>query len=79
MANGERFNMHDPSIVAHRSLPFGTRLRITNLTNGKSIRAVVKDRGPFVHGRCVDLSRSGAAQLGYLGTGTTTVSVQVIR
>lgn len=75
-ASGARFNTYaqDPFTVAHKSRPFGSVLTITNLANGRSIRAVVNDRGPFVRGRCVDLGRAGAIALG-MG-GTARVSVQ---
>ena len=65
MANGQRFDMNDITVVAHKTLPFGTRLRVTNLDNGESIVVEVQDRGPFIAGRCVDLSRAGAIELGY--------------
>jgi rare lipoprotein A len=54
-ANGERYNAYGHS-TAHRSLPFGTRLRVTNQSNGKSVIVKVNDRGPFVGGRTLDLS-----------------------
>lgn len=79
MANGKRFDMNDPTVVAHKALPFGTRLRLTNLRNGRVIHAVVQDRGPYIKGRCVDLSKAGAAKLGFLNAGTARVSIQVIR
>lgn len=81
-ASGERFNTYagasgradDPYTVAHKSRPFGSSVTITNLANGRSIVAVVNDRGPFVRGRCVDLGRAGAVAIG-MG-GTARVSVQ---
>jgi rare lipoprotein A len=75
-ASGETFNTYarDPFTVAHKTRPFGSVVTITNLGNGRSIRAVVNDRGPFVAGRCVDLGRAGAIALG-MG-GTARVSVQ---
>jgi rare lipoprotein A len=75
-ASGARFNTYaaDPYTVAHKTRPFGQVLTITNLSNGRSIRAVVNDRGPFVRGRCVDLGRAGAIALG-MGD-TARVSVQ---
>ncbi|MCK1684230.1 septal ring lytic transglycosylase RlpA family protein [Bradyrhizobium sp. 147] len=65
-ASGARFNTFaaDPYTVAHKSRPFGSVVTITNLRNGRSIRAVVNDRGPYVRGRCVDLGRAGAIALG---------------
>lgn len=64
-ASGAIFNTWatQPFTAAHRSLPFGTMITVTNLNNGLSIRARVTDRGPFVKGRCVDLGRAGANAL----------------
>lgn len=70
MAGGENFDMNDATIVAHKSLPFGTRLRITNPKTNVTIEAVVKDRGPYVKGRDIDLSRAAAKTLGFLYAGT---------
>lgn len=78
MANGRIFNQNDASVVAHKSYPFGTQLRVTNLDNGRSLHVVVQDRGPYVHGRCVDLSRAAAIQLGFMQAGTARVRVQVL-
>lgn len=61
-ANGERFNAYGYS-TAHRSLPFGTRLRVTNQSNGKSVIVRVNDRGPFVAGRLLDLSYGAFASI----------------
>jgi len=77
MANGEPFDMHNPRIVAHKTLPKGTKVVITNLENGKSLTAVVKDRGPFKPGRCVDLSFAGAQKLDFVDNGLTKVAVHV--
>jgi rare lipoprotein A len=76
MASGEKFN---PSAMtaAHRTLPFGTRVRVTNSRNGRSIIVRINDRGQFVMGRAIDLS-SGAAQA--IGMGSTgNISMEVIR
>jgi len=78
MANGDRFSQNDASVVAHKSLPFGTEVRVTNLDNGKSIRVVVQDRGPYIKGRCVDLSKAAAAKLGFINAGTAKVRVEVL-
>lgn len=72
-ADGTRFN-GEQLLVAHRSWPFGTKLKITY--RGKSVFAVVKDRGPFVPGRDIDLSRAVAARIGMLGAGVATVCVE---
>jgi len=75
MANGRTFNQNDASVVAHKSLPFGTRLRVFNLENGLSVDVVVQDRGPYINGRCVDLSRAAAVILEMIGPGTAPVRV----
>lgn len=74
-ASGEIFNSYatNPYTVAHRTRPFGSFLTITNLGNGRLIRARVNDRGPFVRGRCVDLGRAGARALGMGGTARVVV------
>lgn len=77
-ASGERF---DPSelTAAHRSLPFGTRLQVTNVKTGRSVVVRVNDRGPFVQGRVVDVSYSAAQALGMVNTGVAAVKVSVVR
>lgn len=77
-ANGEKFNP-DGLTAAHRSLPFGTLLRVTHKGNGRSVIVRVNDRGPFIAGRDIDLSRGAARQIGMLGEGVAQVSVEVIR
>jgi rare lipoprotein A len=71
-ASGERMN---PSALtaAHRTLPFGTRLKVTNSKNGKSIVVRINDRGPFIKGRVLDLSKGAARQLGFVNSGHTSV------
>ncbi|OBQ63306.1 septal ring lytic transglycosylase RlpA family protein [Mesorhizobium erdmanii] len=73
-ASGERMN---PSAMtaAHRTLPFGTKLRVTNQHNGKSVIVRINDRGPFIRGRMLDLSKSAAGQLGFISSGQTAVCV----
>lgn len=73
-ANGERFDM-ELVTAAHKTLPMPTLVRITNLENGRSIVARVNDRGPFVAGRIIDLSRKGADLLGFRAQGTAPVRV----
>lgn len=73
-ASGERFN-RNAMTLASRHLPFGTRVRITNLKNGKTVIGRVNDRGPFVHGRIVDLSQGMARRLGIGGVGKVKVEV----
>jgi rare lipoprotein A len=74
-ANGERYDMHAYT-AAHRLYPFGTRLRVTNLDNGRSVMVRVNDRGPFVKGRIIDLSYSAATDLGMVPNGTTRVRLE---
>jgi rare lipoprotein A len=71
-ANGERYNAYGHS-TAHRSLPFGTRLRVTNQTNGKSVVVRVNDRGPFVAGRSLDLSYGAFTKIASPGSGVARV------
>ena len=77
-ANGEIFNMNKVS-AAHKSYPLGTKVRVTNLENGKSIKLVINDRGPFVKGRIIDLSYKAARKLDFVNQGTTKVRIDVIR
>jgi rare lipoprotein A len=71
-ASGEMMN---PSAMtaAHRSLKFGTKVRVTNKRNGKSVVVRINDRGPFVKGRVIDLSKAAARQLGFLSSGHTSI------
>ena len=64
--------------AAHRSLPFGTRVRVTNLKNGRTVVVVVDDRGPFVRGRVIDLSRAAARRLGMVRDGVVPVRLEVV-
>ena len=73
-ASGERFNSYDMT-AAHRSLPFGTRLKVTNETNGRSVVIRVNDRGPFAHRRIIDLAKGPALALGLTNAGTAYVSL----
>ncbi|MED5268898.1 MAG: septal ring lytic transglycosylase RlpA family protein [Candidatus Neomarinimicrobiota bacterium] len=77
-ANGQRFNMYKVS-AAHKTLPLGTRVKVTNLNNGKSIRLTINDRGPFKKGRILDLSYKAAQKLGFVNEGTTKVRIDVIK
>ncbi len=76
-ASGVRFNP-DGLTAAHRSLPFGTRVRVTNQSNGQSVVVVINDRGPFVGGRVIDLSRGAARAINMTGQGVARVSLQVL-
>lgn len=73
-ASGERFDMHRFT-CAHRELPFGTVLKLTNISNNKTVRCIVNDRGPFVSGRDIDLSYAAAREIGLIGPGTGNVRV----
>jgi rare lipoprotein A len=76
-ASGERF---DPRALtmAHRSLPFGARLRVTNLANRQSVVVRVNDRGPFIGGRVADLSHAAAVVLGMLHSGVARASLEIL-
>jgi rare lipoprotein A len=73
-ANGERFNPHGLT-AAHRTLPFGTRVLVTNLRNGKSVIVRINDRGPFSHGRVIDLSLGAAKVVDLTRSGVAKVKV----
>ena len=77
-ANGEKFDTHELT-AAHRTLPFGTRLRVTSVATGRSVTVRVNDRGPFVPGRVVDVSYSAARTLGMLGGGIAKVRLDVVQ
>jgi len=74
-ANGERFDMNDLT-AAHKSLPFGSMVRVTNLANGKAVIVRINDRGPFVKGRIIDLSLEAAKEIGLLNKGVTKVRLE---
>jgi len=76
-ANGEVYDMYAMT-AAHRTLPFQTRVRVTNLENGKKAELRINDRGPFIPGRIIDLSHSGARAIDMLGKGTAQVTVEAI-
>jgi len=76
-ANGEIFDMHKVS-AAHRTLPLPSLVEVTNLANGRRLTVRVNDRGPFAHGRIIDLSRRGAELLGFRHRGTAKVRVRVL-
>jgi len=77
-SNGETFNMNDLT-AAHRTFPFGTKVRVTNLENNKSVVVRVNDRGPFVEGRIMDLSMGAAKEIGLIKTGTTRARLEVLQ
>jgi len=76
-ASGEKYK-HSKLTAAHKSLPFGTLIRVTNLKNNLSVEVVVNDRGPYVEGRIVDLSKSAAEKLEFVNIGLADVKVEVI-
>lgn len=76
-ASGEKYKKSKLT-AAHKTLPFGTKVRITNVANGKSVEVVINDRGPYVDGRIVDVSREAAEQLGFLNQGIAEVKLEVI-
>ena len=77
-ANGEVYDMNFLT-AAHRTFPFGTWVEVANLSNAKRVSVRITDRGPFVHGRIIDLSRAAAKQIDMLGPGTARVHLKVIR
>jgi rare lipoprotein A len=76
-ANGEAFDPKKPT-AAHKYLPLPTHVRVTNISNGKSIIVRVNDRGPFVDGRIIDLSSGAAKQLGFYRKGLTKVKIETV-
>lgn len=76
-ASGQVYNKNIPS-AAHKTLPLGTKVKVTDTKTGKSIVVKVNDRGPFIGGRIIDLSRSAARQLGILKRGLARVEVEVL-
>jgi len=76
-ANGERFNMNAMT-AAHKTLPFGTRVRVTNPANGRSVIVRINDRGPFIRGRAIDLSRAAARKIGMIQRGHARVALEIV-
>lgn len=76
-SNGEVFNMYDLT-AAHKTLPFNTKVKVTNLSNGKSVVVRINDRGPFVKGREIDLSKAAAVKIGMIKSGTAKVSLEIV-
>jgi rare lipoprotein A len=77
-ASGEKFNTMEMT-AAHPTLPFGTKLRVTDVASGKSVTVRVNDRGPYVPGRVVDVSYSAANALGMVGKGVANVKLDVVQ
>ena len=76
-ASGERYNQNKMT-AAHKTLPFGTRVRVKNLENGKSVEVKINDRGPFKKGRVIDVSRAAAKKLEMINSGTAKVNIKVV-
>ena len=76
-ASGEKYR-HNKLTAAHKSLPFGTKVKVTNLANNQTVEVVINDRGPYVEGRVIDLSKSAAEQLGFINMGLADVKVEVL-
>lgn len=77
-ASGELYR-HGLKTAAHKTLPFGTRVKVTNIQNGKSVIVKINDRGPFVRGRIIDLSKSSFSRIGNTSSGLINVTIEVIR
>ncbi|WP_116472766.1 septal ring lytic transglycosylase RlpA family protein [Zobellella maritima] len=77
-ASGEKFNQHALT-AAHRSLPFGTRVRVTNLRNNKSVVVRINDRGPYSRGRIIDLSEQAARELNMIRAGVVPVEIVALK
>ncbi len=76
-ASGEKYK-HSKLTAAHKTLPFGTLVKVTNLANDQSVEVVINDRGPYVDGRIIDLSRSAAEKLGFINLGIADVKLDII-
>jgi rare lipoprotein A len=76
-ANGERYDMNKLT-AAHKTLPFGTKVRVTNRKNGKSVVVRINDRGPFVGNRVIDLSRGAAGAVGMIRSGVAPVIIEIM-
>jgi rare lipoprotein A len=77
-ASGERFNLHSMT-AAHRTLPFGTKVIVKNIRNGKSIKVRINDRGPFAKGRIIDLTRAAFSQIASLDNGIARVEIRIVK
>jgi rare lipoprotein A len=77
-ASGEKFDPNELT-AAHRTLPFGTKVRVTDVASGKSVTVRVNDRGPFIDGRVIDVSHAAAESLGMTGKGVAKVKLDVVQ
>jgi rare lipoprotein A len=78
MANGQPYRKGKLT-AAHKEMPFGTKVKVTNLQNGRSVKVVITDRGPFVRGRVIDLSRKAARRVGMIDAGVVQVKLKVVK
>lgn len=76
-ASGEKYK-HNKLTAAHKTLPFGTKVRVTNTANNQTVDVVINDRGPYVDGRVIDLSKAAAEKLGFVNLGLAEVKIEVI-
>lgn len=76
-ASGERYK-HTKFTAAHKTLPFGTKVKVTNVANDQSVEVIINDRGPYVEDRIIDLSRAAAEKLGFVNVGLANVKLEVI-
>jgi len=77
-ASGEKFDQHKMT-AAHRTLPFGTKVKVTNLANGRSVNVTINDRGPFAPGRIIDVSKKAARKLGMVDAGVASLEIKYKR
>lgn len=77
-SSGEIFKQNKLT-AAHRTLPFGTKVKVVNQANGRSVKVVINDRGPFVSGRIIDLSKKAARKIGIVGAGVASVEISYKR
>lgn len=76
-ASGQKYK-HNKLTAAHKTLPFGTKVRVTNLANNQTVEVVINDRGPYVDGRIIDLSKSASEKLGFVNLGLAEVKMEVV-
>ena len=76
-ASGEKYK-HSKLTAAHKTLPFGTRVRVTNVANQQSVEVLINDRGPYAEGRIIDLSKSAAEKLGFVNQGLAEINLEVL-
>jgi rare lipoprotein A len=76
-ASGEKYK-HNKLTAAHKTLPFGTIVKVTNVSNKKTVEVVINDRGPWVENRVIDLSKSAAEKLGFINQGVADVEIEIL-